>query len=758
MDKKGIFQSKLWRKIIVACLLIGMIPAIVVGAFSSSRAVGIVQEKVRQRNMTQLDQVRLSVEMQLSMVEKIMLQLVDSPLVQGDINTPFLGTNFEKFNEIETAIGSLPSMGFAVRDISLINLREDWVVDTMGAYSLADYENENGSIEPYEKVDRYSYWMDALMMKKLDPNASQQTYITLVRRYVESQNDCIATMDIPYSSFHNQISSPGSSCRLYVLSSNGCTIYSDNGAQLGKDMSSSPVIRRINSTGKSRGSFQMNVDHVVSVVDYIKSDEYEWYYIMVTPLSSLQSDSRAIGLFTTTVFLIVLLVLVVFSLFISTRAYRPIMTLYKAVVRTNDSGTGGKKDELQMIEQTIGAMVTDRKNLQSEIVAQSDYLKQYFSIKLLQSHNDREAICSRTELYQLPQQTPRMAILIIRVDSLDQTSYANEDEDLLLYAINNIMGELFESQTVSTPALMEDQQVTILSVADGADYRNEIYAAALKLQTIVKEQLSFTVSVFVSRELHDYCDIHGRYLECLETMQYHMMPCEDTILFIGDLDDNIGKRPIYPEEKEKEIFDAIKSCDQVKCVEMLHQFIDDVFNIESNRSECKIFLTKLADGLIILMEETGHILRPSTIHRSINQLKSRDEIEKWFTDMADSVMESIRNLKSDHFHKICDQMIHIIKTDFDKKLTLEDCAAQLNYHPNYLRRIFDEKYGTSFSNYLLQYRIQVSKKWLIETDMKISAIAEKLSYQNTSNFIRSFKKITGATPAQYRNQSKYTQG
>ena len=46
--------------------------------------------------------------------------------------------------------------------------------------------------------------------------------------------------------------------------------------------------------------------------------------------------------------------------------------------------------------------------------------------------------------------------------------------------------------------------------------------------------------------------------------------------------------------------------------------------------------------------------------------------------------------------------------------------------------------------------MDMAKKWLLETEMKVSEIAEKLKYKNPENFIRGFKKTTGVTPGQYR--------
>lgn len=43
---------------------------------------------------------------------------------------------------------------------------------------------------------------------------------------------------------------------------------------------------------------------------------------------------------------------------------------------------------------------------------------------------------------------------------------------------------------------------------------------------------------------------------------------------------------------------------------------------------------------------------------------------------------------------------------------------------------------------------------LVETDLSVAEIAERLSYSNAQNFIRLFKKHMDITPGQYRKQYK----
>ena len=74
-------------------------------------------------------------------------------------------------------------------------------------------------------------------------------------------------------------------------------------------------------------------------------------------------------------------------------------------------------------------------------------------------------------------------------------------------------------------------------------------------------------------------------------------------------------------------------------------------------------------------------------------------------------------------------------------------------HPTYLWQAFKEETGTTYAQYLEDYRFSMAKKWLLESDRTVAEIAASLQYSNPQNFIRSFKKKMGITPGQYRQQA-----
>ena len=84
-------------------------------------------------------------------------------------------------------------------------------------------------------------------------------------------------------------------------------------------------------------------------------------------------------------------------------------------------------------------------------------------------------------------------------------------------------------------------------------------------------------------------------------------------------------------------------------------------------------------------------------------------------------------------------------------LQLSDLAASANISVGECCRIFQNILHTTPYGYLTNYRIQTSVS-LLHRDLPISQIAGLGGYNQVSNYIATFKRIIGCTPAQYRKQ------
>lgn len=104
--------------------------------------------------------------------------------------------------------------------------------------------------------------------------------------------------------------------------------------------------------------------------------------------------------------------------------------------------------------------------------------------------------------------------------------------------------------------------------------------------------------------------------------------------------------------------------------------------------------------------------------------------------------------------KIVEKAKIYIKENSDREISRAEVAEQFFIHPDYLSHIFKEWAGITFQDYVIKTRMDKAKKMLIYTDVSISNIAANTGYSNTAYFAKHFKRETGMTPKQYRQNAR----
>ncbi len=84
-------------------------------------------------------------------------------------------------------------------------------------------------------------------------------------------------------------------------------------------------------------------------------------------------------------------------------------------------------------------------------------------------------------------------------------------------------------------------------------------------------------------------------------------------------------------------------------------------------------------------------------------------------------------------------------------VTLSDAAAYCCYNPSYFSKIFHEKMGITFIDYVNRQRINKAIQLILTTNYySVESICYLVGYKEKKNFYALFKKYTGLTPSMFR--------
>ena len=93
------------------------------------------------------------------------------------------------------------------------------------------------------------------------------------------------------------------------------------------------------------------------------------------------------------------------------------------------------------------------------------------------------------------------------------------------------------------------------------------------------------------------------------------------------------------------------------------------------------------------------------------------------------------------------------RANYAKHPVLEQVAERLHVSPTYLGRAFKDHFGVSPSKYLFDLIMNQARKILDERpELMVKEIASILGYDDQCYFSRAFKKLTGASPLEYRER------
>ena len=140
--------------------------------------------------------------------------------------------------------------------------------------------------------------------------------------------------------------------------------------------------------------------------------------------------------------------------------------------------------------------------------------------------------------------------------------------------------------------------------------------------------------------------------------------------------------------------------------------------------------------------------------RRADALQRIADIKKLESEMVETyckymVEENARPAKS----KQITECLDYIRANIHRNMTVSELANHIKLNETYLSKLFKKEMGCSVSEYIRNEKVTEARWLLAYTDKTSIEIATDLSFSSHSYFISVFKKVTGKTPKEYRNEN-----
>ncbi len=395
----------------------------------------------------------------------------------------------------------------------------------------------------------------------------------------------------------------------------------------------------------------------------------------------------------------------------------------------------------------------------SEIIATADKLFKQLEQKVKES----------TEREQ-EQDALQKALAIVETDIVTQLLFDHVHEmhiDLLVEMLDTQPAEEKFVMTILIPEGAEHIYADIKekvsegnSVWMGACYgnqlplivfRNPVNSFRSQAITLAKEILSVTGRqdgwfIGVGTVCKSLDDIRTSYQKSLIAMLDVKIPSRYRF-YSGELEPIKADVPAFIKQQEKRLADFVR-LGEWEAVEAL--VLDLIKQLEhtgekvlrtQQRSLEFLWLTTRVMAEIGIEVEAPYYSIPAKDHRHL--------ISETLELIAD-----LKRVYMSHYSRIEVDKIHRIKqfiTDHSHEdISLEALARKVDLSPIYISKMFKEKLGINYIDFLTECRIGKAKKLLADPEKSLKSIALEVGYHEPNYFSKVFRKMNDISPTEYR--------
>ncbi|MGB0416033.1 MAG: PocR ligand-binding domain-containing protein [Coraliomargarita sp.] len=135
-----------------------------------------------------------------------------------------------------------------------------------------------------------------------------------------------------------------------------------------------------------------------------------------------------------------------------------------------------------------------------------------------------------------------------------------------------------------------------------------------------------------------------------------------------------------------------------------------------------------------------------------DQYRAMVRLLSTFAEHLALISNSIEIEKSGSEPELVSRAKHYIQSHFDERISLDEAAQAVNASTRHFCKVFKQATGITFTDYLARVRVEKAKHLLQNPNLRVSEVAFETGFDSISQFNRSFKRIAGMSPTQFRDQ------
>ncbi|MBQ8813536.1 MAG: helix-turn-helix domain-containing protein [Lachnospiraceae bacterium] len=482
----------------------------------------------------------------------------------------------------------------------------------------------------------------------------------------------------------------------------------------------------------------------------IKCKNVSWKVKLFVPeLAQINNNSLRS---TNILWLIVVPVLlsVCMCIYFTYRNHREILELLiylKGDKQTNEWGEISEEVGYKSVRKYVGRIINEN-SAYREHVAELHSSQKNSALERLVHNADWSAVEKREALKNIELQVRDDTCVVMCVQFEDISDQKKEIEN---GAMRDMIIKLLDERAERSCEIFDVSSREIVCVLSGDHEMETIFTELISMLTVeVQYQCGIELKIGVGNAVDSIYDIGKSYEQAKAVIRYS--EGSGRIVRMYSEIDRLEDVYYYPMSTDDKIsnYMVAERAEEVKGI--IWKIYEENFLNQNRRlslDAIEAVMLRIRNAVFSAAEKQGV---------SVNETSLRPDGDKnikgyflLLTELTDRIVGEITVKKKSVHDSWTAKIKDYVQENFaDSTLSIKRISAHFGFHENYISNVFKEEYGQNLSVVIEKFRIEKAKELLDSTGMKIGEIAVAVGYVSDSSFRRAFKRLTGVSPAEFR--------
>lgn len=764
-------SKSFYIKLLLAMAIVAVLPNLLTGITAYQQVTRTLERETGERNLEYLRQTMNAMEIIMNQIRMSLSyayfnktltdyelfpnglyyeSLQDGAYGEGDLAALYAYLQskngaLDSINSIKLTSPFVDSLYYYDPGKELIFVTGQHTSTNFGQYSFESFYDKDW-LSSLEQFESESYILNSRSAEQM--NGRTKNVLTMIYRIPPRESVLVVNLDAELI-YNRVIRKLVSVDTVYVTDRDGEILLHHDPAFVRRDIRSlfgESILLSIESA-----SIGIEVRGTEYLLSSALSPLLNWRFIIASDMREMAKSSAYLKQIIAYSTVLLILCGCLIAYLFSWRLYRPIRQVTALLPDRRDLRQTG--DELGFIGSAVRHALSERDELQLKLEESLPYYRERFALELV-----KIGACS---IEEYERKSARLGIslpsrdLLLMLVHLGDDSEEGADLSRVNYA-KHCLAMLLNERADKDHLLVEtDGRHIALLLHTVPEMRQERFQLGEAIIAAWSGLTGCTPTVGIGRMCRTVEDLPCAYSEAADALKHRSVLGGGQVIYYEDV--ALADRPewSYPMGKEALLCGSVRMSDLERALSIYREFLDEMKQRRPSFVQIRLAFIRLVTAVLNTVHSMGIRLDESAdadspLLRKVLELESLTEIGDGFEaalrHICALVQKQIDLKEEDHISEV----LRRIESRLAEDVTLTDIADALKLNPSYVSRLFKEKVGMNYIEYLTRQRIERSKELLEQSALKIQEVSARVGYRMPHYFIKIFREHTGVTPGQYR--------